>query len=113
MIAKRQQGCDQLAAAFLNLLGNYILDTIEDSAIKEEGGRLGHKGMRQPFAFFAALRELRPMSCFRVNAPLCGIKKISEYQENIFSIFVYILDTIEDGALDEKRDDKGRMCVCK
>ena len=38
-------------------------------------------------------------SCFRVNAPLRGIKNISEYQENIVSIFGYILDAIEDGAL--------------
>jgi len=38
-------------------------------------------------------------SCFRVNAPQRGIKNITEYQENIFSIFGYILDTIEDGAL--------------
>ena len=36
------------------------------------------------------------------NAPLRGIKNISEYNYYIFSIFVYILDAIEDGALKGK-----------
>ena len=49
--------------------------------------------------FFALLREIKLTRCFRVNAPLRGIKKIAEYQENIFSIFGHILNTIEDGAL--------------
>ena len=39
---------------------------------------------------------------FSINAPLCGIKNITEYKEYIFSIFVNILDDIEDGALKEK-----------
>ena len=37
------------------------------------------------------------------NAPLRGITNISEYNEYIFSIFVNILDTIEDGALKGKQ----------
>ena len=36
------------------------------------------------------------------NAPLCGITNINEYSEYIFSIFVNILDDIEDGALKGK-----------
>ena len=32
----------------------------------------------------AKTQEIKPMSCFRVNAPLRGIKNITEYQENIF-----------------------------
>ena len=52
--------------------------------------------------FFALLREIKLTRCFRVNAPLRGIKKIAEYQENIFSIFGYILDAIADGALKKK-----------
>jgi len=28
---------------------------------------------------------------------------MTEYQENIFSIFGYILDTIKDGALNKKK----------
>ena len=35
------------------------------------------------------------------NAPLRGIKNISEYNYYIFSIFVYILDAIEEGKLKE------------
>ena len=57
--------------------------------------------------FFALLREIKLTSCFRVNAPLRGIKKIAEYQENIFSIFGYILNTIEDGALIRKESMRG------
>jgi hypothetical protein len=33
----------------------------------------------------------------------CGIKNITEYNEYIFSIFVYILDGIVDVALKGKR----------
>ena len=57
--------------------------------------------------FFALLREIKLTRCFRVNAPLRGIKKIAEYQENIFSIFGYILNTIEDGALIRKESMRG------
>ena len=39
------------------------------------------------------------------NAPLCGIKNITEYKEYVFSIFVNILDTIEDGALKGNNDN--------
>ena len=39
------------------------------------------------------------------NAPLRGITNISEYNEYIFSIFVNILDTIEDGALKGNNDN--------
>ena len=56
------------------------------------------------FASFAALREkyVRVVRS-HTNVPLRGIKNISEYNEYIFSIFVYILDDIEDGALKEKQ----------
>jgi hypothetical protein len=47
-----------------------------------------------------------------VNAPLRGIKKISEYNEYIFSIFGYILNTIVDGELKEKRGNGGRTDMC-
>ena len=45
------------------------------------------------------------MILFKVNVPLRGIKNITEYNEYIFSIFVYILDTIEDGALKGNNDN--------
>ena len=56
------------------------------------------------FASFAALRE-KYVRVVRsdTNVPLCGITNINEYNEYIFSIFVYILDAIEDGALKEKQ----------
>ena len=60
--------------------------------------------MLQDFASFAALREKYVrVVLYDTNVPLCGITNINEYSEYIFSIFVYILDGIEDGALKEKR----------
>jgi len=67
------------------------------------------------FAKIIATRDALPPICYIktyspknngylfVNAPLCGIKNITEYKEYIFSIFGYILDTFEDGALKGKR----------
>ena len=67
------------------------------------------------FAKIIATRDALPPICYiktyspknngylLVNAPLRGIKNITEYKEYIFSIFGYILDTFEDGALKEKR----------
>ena len=42
-----------------------------------------------------------------VNASLREIKNITEYKEYLFSIFVNILDDIEDGALKEKKEWQG------
>ena len=56
------------------------------------------------FASFAALREKYVRVVLSdTNAPLRGIKNISEYNYYIFSIFVYILDAIVVGALKGNR----------
>jgi hypothetical protein len=55
------------------------------------------------FASFVALREKYVrVVLYDTNVPLCGITNINEYNEYIFSIFVYILDGIEDGAFKGK-----------
>jgi len=59
----------------------------------------------QYFAPFAALREKYVgVVLYDTNVPLRGIKNITEYNEYIFSIFVYILDGIVDVALKGKRE---------
>ena len=40
------------------------------------------------------LSHSRAYFVLEFNAPLCGIKRITEYLENIFSIFVNILNAI-------------------